>query len=92
MLPRKLNRRAAPVITDFFDQRPISVTGFAGCGGADKGIGAATGRDTDIAITHDKTAIAVFRKKAHKVTERVIKEILKMNGMNVKEDNAAKKE
>lgn len=56
-LPRKFHR--APVITDFFEE-DIHVTGFAGCGGVDLGIRAATGRSPDIAINHDKTAIAVF--------------------------------
>ncbi len=30
------------------------------------------------------THIATFRAKSHKVTERIVKEILKLNGMNVK--------
>lgn len=30
--------------------------------------------------------IAVFRKKSHKITERIVKDILKLNGMNVKGD------
>lgn len=61
MRTRKPNaRRAAPVITDLFDKGPISVTGFAGCGGADLGAVAATGRTTAIAINHDPVAIAVF--------------------------------
>lgn len=38
----------------------------------------------------DDTHIAVFRKKSHKVTERIVKEILKLNGMEVKADTAAK--
>ncbi|MDP2275307.1 MAG: DNA cytosine methyltransferase [Archangium sp.] len=58
-LPRKLNRRVEPVIRDLFEDS-VSVTGFAGCGGADLGIVAATGRDPDIAINHDPVAIAVF--------------------------------
>lgn len=52
-------RRQKPVIRDLFEES-ISVTGFAGCGGADIGIEAATGKKTDIAINHDATAIAVF--------------------------------
>jgi hypothetical protein len=36
----------------------------------------------------DDTHIATLRNKSHKVTERVVKEILKLNGMNVKEDAA----
>lgn len=60
MRTRPLNhRRPASVIKDLFDE-DISVTGFAGCGGADLGIIAATGKATDIAINHDETAIAVF--------------------------------
>lgn len=34
--------------------------------------------------------IIVFRKKSHKVTERIVKEILKLNGMTVKTENAVK--
>lgn len=40
----------------------------------------------------DDTHIAVFRKKAHKVTERIVREILKLNGMTVKQDADAKKD
>lgn len=40
----------------------------------------------------DSKNIAVFRTKSHKVTERIVKEILKLNGMNVKDDTAAKKD
>lgn len=58
MRTRKPNARR-PVIRDFFEG-PISVTGFAGCGGADLGAVAATGRTTAIAINHDPVAIAVF--------------------------------
>lgn len=32
--------------------------------------------------------IDVFRKKSHKVTERIVKDILKLNGMTVKGDAA----
>ena len=32
--------------------------------------------------------LAVFRKKSHKVTERIVKDILKLNGMTVKGDAA----
>lgn len=59
-LPRKLNRRAEPVITDFFDKRPISIDAFAGGAGAATGSKAA-GFPVDIAINHDDTAIAVFQ-------------------------------
>lgn len=38
----------------------------------------------------DLKNIAVFRRKSHKVTERIVKEILKLNGMNVKDDAAKK--
>ena len=34
----------------------------------------------------DDTHIAVFRKKSHKVTERIVREILKLNGMTVAQD------
>lgn len=40
----------------------------------------------------DLKNIAVFRTKSHKVTERIVKEILKLNGMTVKQDDAAKKD
>jgi len=40
----------------------------------------------------DSKNIAVFRTKSHKVTERIVREILKLNGMSVKEEAAAKKE
>lgn len=54
-----LNRRPKSVIKDFFEE-DIHITGFAGCGGVDLGVRAATGRSPDIAINHDQTAIAVF--------------------------------
>lgn len=38
----------------------------------------------------DPKNIAIFRKKSHKVTERIVREILKLNGMTVKQDEAAK--
>lgn len=38
----------------------------------------------------DSKNIAIFRRKSHKVTERIVKEILKLNGMNVKDDAAKK--
>lgn len=59
MRTRQPLNRVRPVIRDLFEES-ISVTGFAGCGGADLGIEAATGKKTDIAINHDATAIAVF--------------------------------
>jgi len=40
----------------------------------------------------DDTHIAIFRKKSHKVAERIVKEILRLNSMNVKEDAEAKKD
>lgn len=36
------------------------------------------------------THIAVFRKVNHKVSERVVKDILKLNGMSVKQDKTEK--
>jgi hypothetical protein len=36
--------------------------------------------------------IATFRKKTHKVTEAIVKAILKHNGMSVKQDAEAKKD
>lgn len=35
--------------------------------------------------------IATFRKKSHKVTERIVREILKLNGMTVTGPSEAKK-
>lgn len=40
----------------------------------------------------DDTHIELFRKKSHKVTERIVREILKLNGMTVKQDGEAKKD
>ena len=40
----------------------------------------------------DPKNIAIFRRKSHKVTERIVKEILELNGMTVKADAAAKKD
>lgn len=56
----KHHRRTKPVIKDLFEDRKISITGFAGCGGADLGVKAATGHEPAIAINHDPVAIAVF--------------------------------
>ena len=36
------------------------------------------------------TNIARFRKMSHKVTERIVKDILKLNGINVKDDTVKK--
>lgn len=38
----------------------------------------------------DDTHIALLRKLPHKITESVVRAILKLNGMNVKADNEAK--
>jgi len=40
----------------------------------------------------DPKNLAVFRKKNHKTTERIVMAILELNGMNVKKDNEAKKD
>jgi hypothetical protein len=40
----------------------------------------------------DDGHIATLRKRSHKVTERLVKEILKLNGINVKTDADAKKD
>lgn len=40
----------------------------------------------------DPRNIEIFRRKSHKVTERIVKEILKLNGMTTKEELAAKKD
>jgi len=42
-------------------------------------------------VAGDKN-IQVLRGKSHKVTERIVKEILKLNGMTVKQEDAAKKD
>ena len=39
-------------------------------------------------IANDKH-IQVLRRKSHKVTERIVKEILKLNGMHLKAEDAA---
>ncbi len=39
----------------------------------------------------DDKNIVKFRARSHKVTERIVKEILKLNGMSVKGDDEAKK-
>lgn len=38
------------------------------------------------------THIGVFAKKSHKITETIVRAILKLNGMDVKADAAAKKD
>lgn len=53
-----LNRRAAPVIPDLFEET-CTVDAFAGFGGASTGTEAATGEPVSIAINHDPVAISV---------------------------------
>ena len=43
-------------------------------------------------IADDPKNIAKFRTMRHKETERIVKEILKLNGMNVKEEEKVKKD
>jgi len=38
------------------------------------------------------TDLPKLRTMRHNITERIVKEILKLNGMNVKQDDAAKKD
>lgn len=45
-----------------------------------------------VRIAIDPKNIAVFRAKSHKVTERIVREILVLNGMNVKTEDAVKKD
>jgi hypothetical protein len=45
---------------------------------------------SNIRYANDEKNIAVFRQKRHNVTERIVKEILKLNGMTVKTDEATK--
>ena len=40
----------------------------------------------------DDTALAMLRKLPHKKTEEMVKAIIKLNGMSVKQDNEAKKD
>lgn len=40
----------------------------------------------------DSSAIGLLRKIPHKVTETVVKEIIKLNGLSIKADSDAKKE
>ena|SRR5688572_20009863 len=62
--------------------RLISKSLVDGIPGKHKG---ATGRR----ISTDKD-IAKFRTMRHEVTERIVKDVLKLNGINLKADNAAK--
>ena len=43
-------------------------------------------------IALDAKNIQVFRAKSHKVTERIVREILTLNGMNLKVEESAKKD
>lgn len=72
----KHHRRAEPVIKDLFKER-ISVSLFAGCGGACVGMRAATGNEVDVAINHDKVAIAVHRQN-HPTTEHRISDVFEV--------------
>lgn len=72
----KHHRRAEPVIKDLFKER-ISVSLFAGCGGACVGMRAATGNEVDVAINHDPTAIAVHRRN-HPSTEHRISDVFEV--------------
>jgi len=44
-----------------------------------------------VRIALDPKNVVVFRAKSHKVTERIVREILTLNGMNVKADEDVKK-
>ncbi len=46
----------------------------------------------NIRYANDDKNIAKFRTMRHNVTERIVKAILKLNGMNVKQDADAKKD
>ncbi len=48
--------------------------------------------DSDGKRIANDTHIAVLRKKSHKVTERLVREILRLNGMMVKDAADAKKD
>lgn len=72
----KHHRRAEPVIKDLFKER-ISVSLFASCGGACVGMRAATGNEVDVAINHDKVAIAVHRQN-HPTTEHRISDVFEV--------------
>lgn len=72
----KHHRRAEPVIKDLFKER-ISVSLFAGCGGACVGMRAATGNEVDVAINHDPTAVAVHRRN-HPSTEHRISDVFEV--------------
>lgn len=71
------SRRPKPVIKDLFDDE-ISVDLFAGGGGASVGTRAATGREVDIAINHDETAIAVHTVN-HPTTEHYTADIFEID-------------
>jgi hypothetical protein len=45
-----------------------------------------------VRFANDPKNIAVFRRKNHKITERIVKEILSLNGMLVKGDSDVKKD
>lgn len=45
-----------------------------------------------IRYASDPKNIAVFRRKTHKATENIVKAILKLNGMEVKQNTDAKKD
>jgi len=46
--------------------------------------------DADGKSIANDSHIAVLRRKSHKVTERIVKQILELNGMNVKQEGKAK--
>lgn len=46
--------------------------------------------DKDGNLVLNDTHLGVLKAKSHKVTERVVRGILKLNGINVKTDNEAK--
>lgn len=76
-LPRKLNRRAEPVIPDLFED-DISVDLFAGGGGASIGTESALNKPVTIAINHDPVAIAVHQDN-HPSTEHYTCDIFEVD-------------
>lgn len=58
LLERRVSATRPPVVRAFLGDELI-VDNFAGGGGASSGVGAAIGRDPDIAINHDAEAIAM---------------------------------
>lgn len=46
----------------------------------------------NVRYADDDKNIVYFRTKRYKETERIVKEIIKLNGMNIKQDNEAKKD